>query len=411
MKILCVFGKHNYGDPDRGQSYEHASFIPTLRRLGYHVLFFESWNRRTYKDFSDLNRQFLEKTEKEKPDIIFCVLLGYEIWLETLDLVRKHCHAIVINWSTDDSWKYEQFSRFVAPAFDIYATTSVPAIAKSQKDGHSNFVLTQWAANAENLAEPLPAKECRYRVSFIGSAYGNRPKWIEQLRKQGIHVTCFGHGWPNGPVEAKEIPHIIRESIISLNFGDSELMLRGVIPFRSRQIKARVFEVPGAGGFLMTEYAEGLEDYYAPEKEMIVFEGGSDLGEKIRYFLEHELERDRIAWAGHLRTRNDHTYDSRFQHLLGVASQGLASPVSRSDQENPYKIDMTKFAAVEASHRTGRLLKWVKKLLEWPCILVWGPHRGPRAARRVLFEVSWRILGRKTYTASGLPGRLFYHES
>jgi spore maturation protein CgeB len=411
VRILCVFGEHNYGDPERGLSYEYANFIPTLSRLGHDVSFFESWNRGIYKDFSDLNRQFLEEVQKEKPDIIFCVLLGYEIWLETFDLVRKNCSAIIINWSTDDSWKYEQFSRFVAPAFDIYATTYLPAAAKSRKDGHRNFVLTQWGANAENLAEPLPAKECRYKISFIGSAYGNRPKWIEKLSKRGINVTCFGHGWPNGPVEAKEIPHIIRESVISLNFGDSELKLRGIIPFRSRQIKARIFEVPGEGGFLVTENAHGLEEYYVPGKEMIVFEGISDLVGKIRYFLDHEPERDRIARAGHVRTKNEHSYDLRFQDLLVMASRRRGSPVKRTDGENHCNIDMTKFAAFEASYRTGPLLKWFKTLLQWPCILAWGSERGPRAARRVIFELSWRLLGRKTYTASGLPGRLFYHES
>jgi spore maturation protein CgeB len=411
VRILCVFGEHNYGDPARGISHEYANFIPAMRRLGHDVAFFETWNRSPYKDFSDLNSHFLEKVEKQKPDIIFCVLLGYEIWLETFDFVRKYCPALIINWSTDDSWKYEEFSRFVASAFDIYATTSFPAVAQSWNDGHQNFVYTQWAANAENLAEPFPAEACRFKVSFIGSAYGNRPKWIEKLSKRGIDVTCFGHGWPHGAIDARDIPRIIRESVICLNFGDSELMLRGIIPVRSRQIKARVFEVPGAGGCLVTEHAEGLEEYYSPGKEVIVFEGISDLEEKIRYLLGHEPERDRIAWAGHVRTRNEHTYDLRFQRLLGFASQGLASPVNKSDQENLCKIDMTKFEAVEASYRTGPLLQWVKTVLEWACTVVWGSKRGPRAARRVLYELSWRILGKRTYTASGLPGRLFYHES
>jgi len=34
-----------------------------------------------------------------------------------------------------------------------------------------------------------------------------------------------------------------------------------------------------------------------------------------------------------------------------------------------------------------------------------------RAARRLLFEISWRLGGRRTYSAAGLPGRLFYRES
>jgi spore maturation protein CgeB len=50
-------------------------------------------------------------------------------------------------------------------------------------------------------------------------------------------------------------------------------------------------------------------------------------------------------------------------------------------------------------------------LLAAPLRLVWGPRRGRRAARRLLFELSWRIAGARTYGAAGWPGRMFYRES
>ena len=37
MKILCVFGRYAYGDPKRGEGYEHANFIPALQALGHEV--------------------------------------------------------------------------------------------------------------------------------------------------------------------------------------------------------------------------------------------------------------------------------------------------------------------------------------------------------------------------------------
>jgi spore maturation protein CgeB len=398
-------GEHNYGDPSRGECYEHANFLPALCALGHQVVFFESFSRVGYLDFADLNRRFLEKVQAEKPDIILCVLLGYEIWLETLELVRRGCNAVIINWSTDDSWKYEQFSTFVAPAFDIYATTSPDAISKSERDGHSNFVLTQWAASSRNLAEPLPAEKCRHRISFVGTAYGNRSKWISGLEDRGIKVECFGHGWKNGSVQSKEIPQIMRESVISLNFGDSGMVMRGLAPGRSRQIKARVFEVPGAGGFLLTENAEDLDRFYRIGKEIAVYEGISDLVDKINYILSHSEERDRIAVAGHVRTRNEHTYEARFLNLLEIATRFRAARAGQCG------IDFGKFGAILQMHKTGFLLKLVRFALLALCLAVWGRKRGPRAARRFLFEISWRVVGKKTYSVSGWPGRLFYHES
>lgn len=404
MKILCVLGEHNYGDPARGECYEYVNFLPALRNLGHEVVFFESFNKNYYSDFSDLNYLLLEKVSQENPDVILCVMLGYEIWLETLQLIRQGTRSLIMSWSTDDSWKYEQFSRLISPYFDLYATTYPDAVAKSRRDGFDNFVLTQWAANSDRFNEPLPASQCRYAVSFIGTNYGNRPQWIAALREHGITVDCFGYGWENGPVAAEDIPKIMRNSDISLNFGDSGIVMRGIIPGKSRQIKARVFEVPGAGGFLMTEFADGLDNFFRIDEEIAVFEGVSELAEKIKYYLKHPDVRDRLAIAGHVRTREEHSYERRFSEILTVACR---AKVHRSTEG----IDFDCFKRIAQKHKTGLLLRLLRTLLLAPCVLLWGRARGPRAARKVLFELSWRLAGKKTYMASGWPGRLFYKES
>jgi len=404
VKILCVLGEHNYGDPARGESYEYVNFLPALKNLGHEVVFFESFNKTKYADYSDLNLRLLQKIAHEDPDIILCVMVSYEIWLETFQLIREGTRSLIISWSTDDSWKYEQFSRLISPCFDLYATTYPEALAKSRQDGFDNFVLTQWAANSEKFNEPLPASQCRYAVSFIGSSYGNRPQWIAALRERGITVDCFGHGWENGTVAAEDIPRIMRDSVISLNFGDSGVVMQGFTPGKSRQIKARVFEVPGAGGFLMTEFAEGLDGFFRIDEEVAVFDGISELVEKIEYYLTHPDVRDRIALAGHSRAREQHSYERRFGEIIAMAGklQTIRSGGS---------IDFDSFKRIAQQHEVGLFLSLLRKLLVAPCVLLWGNVRGPRAARKLLFELSWRLAGKKTYSASGWPGRLFYKES
>ena len=406
MKILCVFGRYNYGNAERGISYEYANFIPALENLGHEVLFFDSWDKSLYRDFPDLNRQLLQCIEEQKPDIIFCVLMGYEIWLETFDLIRRGSDAAIINWATDDSWKYEQFSRFVASGFDAYATTYASAMTKARADGHEHFVLTQWAANSAVMQEPLPASECLYDVVFIGSAYGNRKQRIEDLRGRGINVECFGFGWPNGVVDAEEIPRIMRSSKFCLNLADSGLVMDGAVPTRSRQIKARVFEAPGAGSVLLTEPAEQLGDFFQADREMVLFEDAEELGAKIKHLLSNPDRRDAIAWAGYERTRQEHCYEERFRPLLEFAV-GRRNARQKAEAE----IDFKEFEKLTNRHRTGPLLWAFRAILLLPCLLIWGKKRGPRAARRFLFEVSWRIAGGKTYSASGWPGRLFYRQS
>lgn len=409
MKILCVFGQHNYGDPGRGISYEYANFVPSLRRLGHEVVHFESWNRGAHKGFAELNRSLLDAIERTRPDVIFCVLMHYEIWLEVLEVVRKQCAAALVHWGTDDSWKYEQFSRWVAPAFDVHATTVPEAVARSARDGLSNFVLTQWAASSTSLTKPLPASQCRYPVSFVGSAYGNRLRWIAALRKAGIEVACFGYGWESGAVKAEEIPRIVRESVVSLNFGDSGLHWGRWGPYRSRQIKARVFEVPGAGGCLLTESAPHLSEYYVPGREILTFDGQQELVERIEWLLAHPEQRDAIAVSGHERTVREHTYERRFGGLLAVAAQRQSESGDR--QSGDCDFDPAWFSELRRRHEMGGGLRALRHVLIGVLARFLGARRGARAARRLVYEISWRICGRRTFTCAGWPGRMFYRES
>ncbi|MEJ2575059.1 MAG: glycosyltransferase [Gammaproteobacteria bacterium] len=398
MKILCVFGKYQYGDPSRGIGTEYAAFIPALKRLGHEVMHFDSWDRSRFADFSELNRELLKTVEEFRPDILLSVQLLYEIWLETLEIIKSRGHVATICWATDDSWKYRECSKFIGPAYHAMTTTYDYVVPGYHRDGIPHVLLTQWAANADDLRAPLPASACRYQVSFVGAAHGDRKTKIAELTEMGIDVACFGYGWPAGPVALAEIPGIMRESVISLNFANS----KGI-----NQIKARTFEVPGAGGFLLTEDAPGLDRFYVPGKEIGVFSGHKDLAGKIRHYLAAPELRDEIARRGFERTRRDHTYDVRMKELVDFA-------LKARDEFNKGGSSIVSEPSLDAAcqrHRAGAVLKLVRWLLVLPCIAVWGRARGPRAARRILFEISWRLLGAQTYSASGWPGRLFYKES
>lgn len=410
MKVLCVLGKYAYGQAGRGLGYEYVNFPAALRNLGFEVEVFDSLDRDAYSGFAELNRDLLAKALPYRPDVILFVLMHYEVWTETLDILKLGLNATLIHWATDDSWKYRQFSHYLAPHFDIHATTCHGAVVASRRDGLRNVMQTQWAASTSTLQEPLAAEQCCYPVTFIGSNYGNRAAWIDALRARGVGVTCFGHGWPGGAVSAERIPEIIRNSVVSLNFGDSGVVWNGWIPARSRQIKARVFEVPGSGGFLLTEPAEDLNRYFAIGREIETFASLDELVSKIKHYLDHPSKRSEIAAAGHLRVRREHTYEERFKNLVNQA-ETLQQQAARSRASASRPDLLPGFESIVRSHQITlplRLLRWVFLV---PCITIWGKQRGPRAARRILFELSWRFAGAKTYSARGWPGRLFFRES
>jgi spore maturation protein CgeB len=103
----------------------------------------------------------------------------------------------------------------------------------------------------------------------------------------------------------------------------------------SDQIKGRNFEVPGCGGFLLTGMAENLGQYYEIGKEVACFDDRHDLIDKVRYYLEHEDEREAIAQAGYERTLREHTYARRFSEIFGHIGAPRPQFLNRVDQGVP----------------------------------------------------------------------------
>ena len=392
MKILVALGKYQYGDKRRGIGTEYDAFLPALKNLNHSIVHFELWNKANYKSYADLNQSLLRTVVREKPDILIAVPMNYEIWLETLTIIQDHTPTTTICWTTDDSWKYPQASRFIGHAFDIITTTYPEIIYRYHQDNIRNVVLTQWASNSENLRRPLSFDDCKYDISFIGAAHGNRKKRINYLKRMGLNVTCFGHGWEGGPIAASDISKIMRSSRISLNFANSK---------GDNQLKARVFEVPGAGGFLLSEKADNIEKFYKIGEEIDIFSDDKDLAQKLNYYLTHKCDRDKIANKGFDRTSRDHTYEERFKHLFNILQMKKSSIDVHPDEKLP---EMLRSAC--RRHRMTGSLRILRTLL-LTSSAVFGKQRRVKAARRLLFEISWRFFKQSTFTSRGLPGRLF----
>ena len=354
---------------------------------------FETHNRSQYGSFAELNQALLATIDRVKPDIMLVVQRDYEVWTETLDIVRSRGDVATVCWTTDDSWKYPQVSRFIGRHYDAMTTTYPNRVADYHRDGIPNVFLTQWGVSSDWLHAPLPATQCRHEVSFVGAAHGTRKERVAELRRHGIDVVCFGYGWPTGPVVMDDIPRIMRESVISLNLANSS---------GENQIKARTFEVPGAGGFLLTEEARGLKRWFDPGHEIETFANVKEAVHKIRYYLAHPGERDRVALAGYECARSEHTYERRMAHVLEFAVGTRCSVGAKLCSAGDDTLD----DAIRR-HALTPGLKLLRTALAGAGKLVWGATRGPRAARRLVFELSWRVAGEKTCSAAGWPGRMF----
>jgi spore maturation protein CgeB len=322
MKILYVAMADDYGDPARGPSFEDTNFRSALEGMGHELVRFDFMAEMKAHGTEEMNRRLLAAAEEGSPDLSFFVLFEDEIEPETIRGV-SHAGGPTVNWFTDDHWRFDRFSRHFAPAFDWSITTDRDSLPKYEAIGYENVILSQWACNG--YAYDWTGRELEYDVTFIGQSYGKRPATVERLRAEGFDVRCWGFGWPEGRIEHDEMVRVFGASRINLNlssaFSPYRLPMRVLRRIagkgeRKSQIKGRTFEVPGSGGFLLTDHVAYIEDYLTPGKEIGVFESPDDLVGQLRWWLEHEDERSRAAEAGYRRVRAEHTYDHRFAEIF-----------------------------------------------------------------------------------------------
>jgi spore maturation protein CgeB len=60
----------------------------------------------------------------------------------------------------------------------------------------------------------------------------------------------------------------------------------------------RLFEVTGVGSFLLTDAKPNLAQFFEPGVEVETFHTTSEMMQKIRFYLDHPIERERISKSG-----------------------------------------------------------------------------------------------------------------
>lgn len=316
MRILYCGMKFDYGNPGRGLSFEHKTFYECLVRMGHEVIYFDFMQLSTELGRGTMNRRLLEVVRSEQPDLLFAILFSEELDKNAVRTITTETGTTTFNWFCDDHWRFEQYSRHWAPCFTWVSTTDSAAVEKYRRAGYANAIKTQWACNHFSYY-PVPTGRA-WDVSFVGQPHGTRRRIIGALRRAGIDVYCRGFGWPEGRVSHEEMLEIFSGSRVNLNLSNSSWDWRHPFERRRDQIKGRNFEIPGCGGFLLTQYADNLEEYYSAGGDLGVFRSTEELVERTRYYLRNEEERAALARSGYARTMREHTYDQRLRHIFRV---------------------------------------------------------------------------------------------
>jgi len=90
-------------------------------------------------------------------------------------------------------------------------------------------------------------------------------------------------------------------------------------------VNQRVFDCPAAGGFLLTDGQQDLDELFDPEREVVTYASFDELQDKARHYLRHPDERLPIIQRAQRRIRTHHTHAHRLSSLEAFLRERFTS--------------------------------------------------------------------------------------
>lgn len=290
--------------------------------------------------YKDIKRKHQEK----KIDLFFSYLYSFCVLPQTIEAIKK-LGIKTVNFFCNSAHQFHLVEE-IAPHYDYSMFVEKEAEQKYRAVG-ANPVYIQEGANPD-FYKPYNLKKV-YDVTFVGQNYLNRSEYIRYLYDNGIKVRVWGPYWISkykkwtakyylkklrdryikkhrfvklpksiiGPtLSDDELVKMFSRSKISIGFSEVIVQSgknKGKI---KTHIRLRDFEAPMSGAFYMVGHQKELEDFYDIGREIVTYTTKIDLLEKVRYYLKHKEERERIRKAGYRRALRDHTWEKRFEELF-----------------------------------------------------------------------------------------------
>lgn len=114
----------------------------------------------------------------------------------------------------------------------------------------------------------------------------------------------------------KIMPPVESGEAISIVYAGSKINLNISLKSIEEGTPLRVFDILGAGGFLLSSYCAETAELFVEDKEIVMFKTPEELLEKVDYYLSHDKEREKIAEAGQRKILRCYTHERRLKELL-----------------------------------------------------------------------------------------------
>lgn len=357
MKI-AFFGSSLVSSYWNGAATYYRGIVRALHGLGHRVTFYEpdAYDRPKHRDIPDpewaevvVFPSTLEAAERCMDHAAGADLVVkangvgvFDAELERGVLARRRPGQAIVFWDVDAPATLDRMEanpedslRNRIPEFDAVLTYGGgdPVVAAYRRFG-ARLCLPIYNAVDPDVHYPVPPDDgYRCDLALLANRLPDREARIDTFFFEPA-VDCpeaafllAGNGWHDKPKPAsvREIGHLgtadhnafNASARLVLNVSRESMARYGFSP------ATRVFEAAAAGACLVTDAWEGLEQFLAPDREVLVAEGGEDVARYV-----HEVDSERARQVGERalhRVLSEHTYAHRARELeraLDLAAVG-----------------------------------------------------------------------------------------
>jgi len=355
---LAFYGSSLLSSYWNGAATYYRGVLSQLARHGHAITFYEpdAFERQQHRDIAPPDYARVEVYEAAaeacarvladaaKADVVVKAsgvgVFDEELLHGVLDRSRRD--ALKVYWDVDAAATLEELEaapdhplRRRLPEFDLVLTYGggPPVIEKYRSMGARDCVPIYNALDPATHHPVAPESRFESDVGFLANRLPDREARMEEffLRaaalSPGKRFLLGGNGWHDKamPANVTAIGHVGTADhnafnctpLAVLNVARDSMASIGFSP------ATRVFEAAGAAACLITDAWEGIEQFLAPNEEVLVARDGQDVAELVRGLTPRRAQE--IGRAALARVLAEHTYERRGVEADRVIRAALAA--------------------------------------------------------------------------------------
>lgn len=285
---------------------------------------FNYWATKLFSKYDkSLFDKIADKIIEQNPEIV----IGTYRFInpECIIKIKKELpNTIIIHINPDQLTTLEHQQIFASP-YDAYFTKDHYMVDFMKNKMNLNTFYLPEALNARlhippsNTDKKVLESKIDIDVVAFGTMYPYRAKMISELIKRNINVSLFGV--PDKRFPRNEITKNFKNEFIT-GKRKAEILFGSKIIFNNfhfaeiTSANVKFFEIYGIGGFQICDFKDSLSEYSAVDVDKFTFKNIDEAAQKIKYFLDNEIERYNIAEKQRMHFHENHTYEHRIKQIL-----------------------------------------------------------------------------------------------